>query len=284
MRPPRWRACDHRFVPEQEADTGTHVIAFESFGVRALVGVSDPRELTCVRGVLPPEWRECSPDSVGRRFALLQDGTGTYRLSADGAPLYQGLEFDIALGLLRDELRADVALRAPEATFLRAGAVAHRGSAVLLPGARFAGKSTLVAALVREGAVYYSDEFAVLDRHGLVHPYAQPLSLAGRHETVESIGGIAGDEPLAVGSVVLTEYRVGADWRPEWLSPQAGLAALLRSAVSMRERPDRTLASVARAVERAIVIQSERGEAASVAPLLLAELDAETTVSRPARA
>ena len=34
-----------------------------------------------------------------------------------------------------------------------------------------------MAALVRAGAEYYSDEFAPLDAGGLVHPFAKPLSI-----------------------------------------------------------------------------------------------------------
>jgi len=55
--------------------------------------------------------------------------------------------------------------------------VAWRGRAILLPGRSYVGKSTLVMELVRAGAVYYSDEYAVLDARGRVHPFAQPVAL-----------------------------------------------------------------------------------------------------------
>src|SRR5207247_125098 len=82
-----------------------------------------------------------------------------------------------------------------------AGAVAHRGRIALLPGQSFAGKTTLTAALVELGALYYSDEFAVLDADGLVHPYAKDLSIRDhgrmqRSDTpVETLGGLAGRVP-----------------------------------------------------------------------------------------
>jgi uridine kinase len=41
---------------------------------------------------------------------------------------------------------------------------------IAIPGRSFSGKTSLVTALVRAGAVYYSDEFAVIDRDGLVRP------------------------------------------------------------------------------------------------------------------
>ena len=61
------------------------------------------------------------------------------------------------------------------------------GGALLLPGGSFTGKTTLVGALVRAGAVYYSDQYALLDEDGLIHPY--PCH-------VERFGGSAGDEPV----------------------------------------------------------------------------------------
>ena len=68
-----------------------------------------------------------------------------------------------------------VAFRAPDQIFLHAGAVAYLGRMIVLPAAALTGKSTLVAALVRAGATYYSDQFAVVDEQGRVHPYATPL-------------------------------------------------------------------------------------------------------------
>ena len=86
-----------------------------------------------------------------------------------------------------------------------------------LPGHSFSGKSTLVAALVRAGAVYYSDEFAVLDPDGFVHPYAKALSLDVARQ-VEELGGVAGDEPLPARlrsrHLLRARSRLGAEAHP----------------------------------------------------------------------
>lgn len=61
---------------------------------------------------------------------------------------------------------------------VHAGVVATGGRAVLLPGAPDAGKSTLTAALVRDGFEYLSDEAARIDlRTGTVHPFPRSLTL-----------------------------------------------------------------------------------------------------------
>ena len=70
-----------------------------------------------------------------------------------------------------------VAERAPNHLFVHAGVVGWEGRAIVMPGASFAGKTTLVQAWLEAGATYYSDEFAVLDRAGRVHPFARPLTI-----------------------------------------------------------------------------------------------------------
>jgi hypothetical protein len=69
-------------------------------------------------------------------------------------------------------MHTHIALHAPEHVFVQAGVVGVGERAMVLPGKSFAGKTTLVAALVRAGAEYWSDEYAVLDANGDVHPYA----------------------------------------------------------------------------------------------------------------
>ena len=107
-----------------------------------------------------------------------------------------------------------------------------------MPGAALTGKSTLVAALIRAGATYYSDQFAVLDEQGRVHPYATPLALPAFPAPVRPPAdhdgdqrGLAGEEPLPVGAIVLTSYRPGAEWRPRRLSRGEGALALMSQTV-----------------------------------------------------
>src|SRR5262249_46651795 len=143
--------------------------------------------------------------------------------TADRAEVIERLEWD---------LRWHIAQAARRRIFLHAGVVGWQGRAIVLPGRSFAGKSPLVAALVRAGATYYSDEYAVFDARGRVHPFPRPLSLRDeqggqRLHRVESLGGVAGVRPLPLGMIVLTEYRPGARWRPRRLSPgQAALAVI----------------------------------------------------------
>ena len=54
-----------------------------------------------------------------------------------------------------------------------------KGQAVMVPAHSHTGKTTLVAELIQNGAEYYSDEYASLDRSGFVHPFPRDLSIRG---------------------------------------------------------------------------------------------------------
>ena len=255
-----------------------HEIPFEAYGVRVALSTNDSNLLEPLRTVVPPGAQPCEASEVTRTFALKAGDHGTYTLIRNGDTLTQGIDLRFALTLLDSQLRLYVGVRAPDTVFVHAGAVAHRGRAIVMPGASFAGKTTLVAALVGAGATYYSDEFAVIDEEGLVHPYAKALSLRDggveqTHHPVESLGWTPGSEPLPVGMIAVTSYRPGAEWNPRRLSSGEGAMALLARAVPARERPAQVMRALSRATAGAIVLESERGDASELAPLLLGELE-----------
>jgi hypothetical protein len=236
------------------------------------------QQLDRALSVVPPGSEPCSPTELDATFALAADGAGAYELTRDEERLAEGLPLDLAFEVLDRQLRTLVAFTAPHHVFVHAGAVAHRGAAIVMPGASLAGKTTLVAALVRAGAQYYSDEFAPLGDDGLVHPFAKPLSLRDDHfvqidHHVEALGGVAGARPLPVGAVIVTRYQAGAAWRPRRLTPGEAALALLSHAAPTRSKPAQALRAIGRSIERASVIEGARGEADAVAPLVLAELD-----------
>lgn len=179
------------------------------------------------------------------------------------------------LDAFESALRLYVAEMARRRVFVHAGAVGWRGRAIVLPGRSRAGKTTLVAELVRAGAEYYSDEFAVLDERGRVHPFPKPLavrddeSATQRNVEVEELGGVKGVRPLPVGLVVVSRFREGARWRPRALSAGLGALELLDNTVSARREPERVLAALERVVGSATVLKGARGEARDVAQAIL---------------
>jgi hypothetical protein len=251
-------------------------ISFESFGVRVRLVAERADELDRAATVLPPGSRPCEgPADI--TYALSASSSGAYELSRDGSTFVDDLSLDEAIWWLGRELSDLIAVRATDYVFVHAGAVAHEGRAIVMPGESHAGKSTLVAALVRAGAVYLSDDFAPIDAAGMVHPYARPLSLRPQGPAqvdydVDSLGGVAGVEPVPLGMVVLTRYRQGADWRPRRLSAGDAVLALMANTVRARAQPEETLRALTRSVDGVLALQSERDDADALAPLLLADL------------
>jgi hypothetical protein len=248
---------------------------FEIYGVRIALGAQSRDVLDRLVATLPAGTRPTDPETVDRRFTLLDAGDHLWQYDTGNGPGPMFPDLQLVITMLDTELRNYVASTAPHRLFVHAGTVAYRGRAIVIPGQAFSGKSMLVAALVRAGAVYYSDEFAILDEGGLVHPYARPLSIRrpdpqpDARQSVESLGGTAGEGPLPIGLIAATRYRPGADFSPERRSAAQGMLTLLAHTTGVRERPADTMASVRRAALAAVVLEGDRGEAGATARALL---------------
>jgi hypothetical protein len=148
--------------------------------------------------------------------------------------------------------------------------IGWRGKAIVIPGKTFTGKSTRVAEFLRAGAMYYSDEYAVFDSRGRVHPYARPLAIRAKpfdkpaKLALESLGAPIGSRPVEVGLILVTEYKEGARWRPQKISAGQGALALLANAVAARREPEKILATLQQVVAHAIILKSPRAEAKAV--------------------
>jgi hypothetical protein len=252
-------------------------VAVEAFGVTVAV-TADPEHFAAVRGFLPPCARPVRDLPERGLFALVKDpDEALLNVACDEKPIAGPFDLRLALGILDAELRMYIALHAPDHVFVHAGVVGVEDHAIVLPGRSFAGKTTLVAALVKAGAEYWSDEYAVLDADGLVHPYPKPLSVRinDTRETdeqpVESLGGRAGDRPLPVAVIAFTSYRPGAAWALRSRTAGEGAVKLLEHSIAARSRPEQVLAAVRRAATNAMVLEGERGDARQAASALLSQ-------------
>ena len=177
-------------------------------------------------------------------------------------------------------LRITVAEHAEDLVFIHAGVVGWKGKAIVIPANSFCGKTTLVAELVRNGAEYYSDEYAIFDAAGLVHSF--PRDLAVRYFEGESrekqvppaeLGGKIGLEPIPVGMVLLTEFVENAVWDPQVLTTGQGILEVIPHTIPRLFRPEFSLKVLNTTVSDAIIVKSSRGEATDLAPELLSFFD-----------
>ena len=255
--------------------------SFESYGVKVGVRLSDAQTEERVRAHLPPGstrsrstivsslysvWLPPRTSGNVRRFNLIYENAGRIARTTDT---------EMALDALASALRLHVAERARSRIFVHAGVVGWKDRAIVIPGRSFSGKSRLVDALVRAGATYYSDEYAVLDGRGRVHPFPAPLKLRpeagdGPGRVIEPTDpGSRFRRPLSVAVVAVTRYEASARWRPRRISAGQGVLALLDNTVPARRRPRQSLQALEAAVRAATVIRSARGEAQATADHLL---------------
>jgi hypothetical protein len=222
---------------------------------------------------MPPTWKLGRSGTPRRGYRLSHAPEGVV-LETEHTSLGRGLSHRGALDVLESDLQLFVAQYSRAFVFVHAGVVAIRGRAVVFPGTSGAGKTTLVKALLAAGATYYSDEYALLDESGRVHPYARALSVRapGRGDKlrIPVDPGVAptGTRPIPLGLVVETEYCAGARWRPRPLTRGETVLALLSHTVPARERPTEVLATLSRATSGTQGFRSVRGSAESAAKAL----------------
>lgn len=262
-------------------------ISFTSYGVRVGVRANDAHALRAALAYFPPGWKCADAAVVEKLYSLVlnqsqEERRGLRRfnlLYGNITRLARTRDADELLELFASDLHLHVAEMARRRVFVHAGVVAWKGTAVMIPGRSHAGKTTLVAELVKAGATFYSDEYAVLDERGRVHPFARPLQIRDpqtgkqRRCEVEELGGRAGVKPVPVGLVLLSQYRSGAKWRPRRLSAGQGVLEIFAQTVSARRQPARALASLQQVAANALLLKSARGEAAALIDPLLKYLD-----------
>jgi hypothetical protein len=253
-------------------------IRIEIFGVRAVVRVRPKSLAARVQSRLPAG--PCLPESRRPDISYLVSvprtpaGSSIGNLYRGGRILLPGADPETLVDALESDLEWFVAERARGVIFIHAGAVGWQGKAILLPGRSGSGKTTLVAALVRAGGVYLSDEYVVLDADGWVHPFPRRLGIRGKdggseRVSARALGGRIGRRPLRAGQMLALDYRAGPPWRLHPLSPGQAAMALLEHAVTARARPRATLAALARTVRDVSAWRGERGEADTFAAALL---------------
>ncbi|PYS97847.1 MAG: hypothetical protein DMF63_18440 [Acidobacteria bacterium] len=207
-------------------------------------------------------------------FGVSSDDTGTLYLFMNGERIATDTLKKRFFKFFNGLLRLAVAEHAPNRVFVHAGVVGWKGKAIIIPAKSFGGKTTLVAEFVRKGAEYYSDEYAVFDEKGLVHPFPRDLSVRDnsfkeRDIPVAEFGGIAGTEPIPVGAVIITEFEEKGEWLPRKLTVGQGIMELIPHTIPRNVNTKFALKVLNTAVSDAIILKSHRGEANDIALNLL---------------
>ena len=221
-------------------------------------------------------------------------GSTRWEVHLDGTRLIRTEAASIAFRHLLFEANRHAIDDTPDLVLVHASAAVVDGRAIVMPGPMGAGKSTLVAALVRAGLGYLTDEIVALDpATGVVVPYPKYLSLgpALAHMVPEVRAGlrtVVGDqrlvspEALRLGAVappapprvvVFPRYERGATTAVSRLRPAAALAALAQHAFHLDRDGPRVMATLAAMVERSSCFEMVSGDVDEARDALLALVD-----------
>ena len=248
----------------------------DAFGVGLGIRSNRPETLKAMARFLPPGCTRVRKVSTWFSLYSLETPSRTLHVGLqDSTELARSTDLDYILRVLEFHLVSHVADVSPSRVFVHSGAVGWQGQGILLPGESMSGKSTLVAELVRAGAEYYSDEFALLDPEGRLHRYPRPISLRdgdALQQTdypIEKFRGRLGKEPLPVGMVLFATHREGARFRPRRLSRGQGTLQLVPHTAGRRKGAARVLDTLQNLGPEVRFLKGRRGEATEVAPLVL---------------
>lgn len=248
-------------------------LCFDAYGVPVELRASDPELFGALRTVIPPGASITEADDAATVYSIVEND-GSYLLLADSSRVAERAQLIDILALLESVLHFQIAVTARTRLFVHAGVVGWHGGAIVLPGRTHAGKSSLVAALVRAGATYYSDEYAVFDDDGFVHAFPRALGMrdeTGRTRRVDprAIGAV-GDAPLPVTRVVATRHVTGGTWYAAPMSPGETVLALLDNTLAARSRSADAVRILAAVARRAPGFRGERGDATAAVEHILA--------------
>lgn len=280
--PPRLREDYYTSCMHGLDDIGwDHGFSFSAYGTRLGARVSDPELLEPLQKRLPLESGITNEPVVDRLFSIMSRNTNTgkqrYNLYWDHILFGKELSLEDMLDKFDAIASLAVAELSDEKLFVHAGVVGWQGKAILIPGKSQSGKTTLVKELVKCGATYYSDEFAIIDDQGHVIPYPKQLSVRSpgsfkqQDVAVEALGGKIGDKRLPVGLVIVSHYKKGAKWEPGLLSPGNGLLSILENTHSAQRAPQRAIEILKNVANSSRFLNGNRGEAHIVARTLLNE-------------
>jgi hypothetical protein len=260
-------------------------VSFIAYGVRVGVRVNHASIFEEVIKRLPPGSKRSPIKIVDHLYSVIagvKPGSKRRGLSLaywNSLKIGRSRKFDEVLDSFESHVQLTVAEHAPRRVFVHAGVVGWKGRAIVIPGTSFSGKTTLVERLIRGGATYYSDEYAVLDERGRVHAYARPLGMRtpnssktsskSKRVTAAEIGARVGARPLPIHLVLSTNYKAGSKWRPKSITLGHGVLELLANTVSVRNQPDLAFTVLPKAVASAQILKGVRGDADAIVDSIL---------------
>lgn len=251
--------------------------SFVGHGVSVAVEYDDSIG-TEVLAQVPPGFSSTAEAEGGETYCFREGSCAdSWTLLCNDAPVLVDQPLATAAAFFGGGISWSLASAGDRHCYIHAGAVAVGTGAVLLPATSNAGKTTLTAALLRRGAAYLSDEYALIDDAGRVHPFERSLRFDAVNgvETLDPADlGAPVSEPVPPRLIVLVAYDPGAPPRlGERVAPAEALVALIDHTPSLAGAPEASLRRLRRVAEQAVTVRATRGDADQFAELLLSRFD-----------
>ena len=249
-----------------------------SYGVRIAIETNELKFLERIPEDLLPGAQRTSSHKADVRFFVSRNDKHTrgFALYEDCQPIARAGSLAPLLVALEAAAQHAVARLCRKHVFIHAGVVRWGGRAILLPGRSLSGKSTLVLALVRLGATYYSDEFAVVDTKGRIHPFSRHphvRTASGQklRRTLRAASPDAGNKLPAVAecTVAVCKYKARGRWKPRSMTKGQTLLELMGNTVVARTRPEDSLKILGKLVKKSTAFKTVRGDIGESARALL---------------
>lgn len=257
-----------------------HAFSFTAFGIEVEVQTESLDHTRTIQDSVYGIFRNNISDTPGRgpsfKFEIRNSGPDRLDLLKNGELIVSSDSNPPFFDYVETQIRLAVAEFAVDRVFVHAGAVSWKGIGIVIPGHSFTGKTSLVREFVEAGAEYLSDEYAVFDINGFVHPFPKPLSIREKSggilqvdHIVEDLGGICADGPVKVAYVVHTSYKPGSDWKPTLISNGTGVLKLLEHTLPIRVATQYSLEVFNSVADEAVFLESPRGEASETVKAIL---------------
>lgn len=264
----------------------TDLLKFVSYGVKIAVKTTHKRHLynilTRLKSALPQNFELIDNQNTEHLFEIVFSDNN-FILYKDDKHITSGESEINFFNFLESKIRLTVAEYAKDKVFIHAGVVKWKDQAIVIPAGSFKGKTTIVKELIKCGAIYYSDEYAVIDENGLVHPFPKTLSIRGIIDdyrqvecSAESFGAVVGQSASPIGLVLITHYERNSFWNPTVLTNGQGIMEIIPHTLPIRLNPKFTLQVLNKVVSRAIICKSSRGDAEEFAQKILEFFDINT--------
>ncbi len=247
------------------SEAGDITLGVSCLGSAVAVGVPNRVCLEQLIPLLPPGWKQIGIERTSGEPVRWQ------------SPMRPETPDESIAHYLASQLEYAIAERSETFVFLHAGVVVVGEEAIILPGESHAGKSTLVAALVKQGAAYYSDEYAVISSEGRVFPF--PRQIAMRNDLYYPVGrtdlshALPEESIVASGCgaamIVFAKYIPDSVCQLEPLDRTSALIELCQNTVGFRTRPDMSFAYLDRLLDCPRIFKGQRGDADEAASLIL---------------